>query len=923
MCLHKLEPVTRSGRFIYDRDWQQHGRGNATLGLAARVQLGWYRSWEGTEVTIWHWLVLVLDVYLILSLGPWIALQVLNWLLLRSGPFLEAEGKRFNRLSAEEARQSAVWSQEVRPGRYEQPDRTARENLSALHSAIGEVNRLWPSLDLWDPVQLSLPQILSLGSSRPLREAIAARTGLHALRGYLSGGEEALAALQQSRQAVQGIPARVRALHNESRAEVRRLQAILEAEQETGTQGLGEIGSRLEAMEATIGESLQQLDDATPDEIDRVVYEADKILDRITPQVAELDQLVTQAAETRRKAENLLSRVESSTRLAEERWEGLKARGATEPAIGRELSALQAEASRLTLEGGERTLDTYRHMGEHVASFDAQFGLLTTRISEIDELLRKSKEATKGDVQALAQAQTACDGMAQEQSLLELDQSLDLINRASEGYREAERQHGLGTLEGYKTSLALSEQASHYLHQAIEMAKPLPERLGEVRELLGALSAKTMGEWRGRADRVREQLMLFPRHWDAGLAGDAAEAVSNLEQIAADMGRIAQDVRHQRRFRQSELAQALGVLTLARERLEKSSQLIARLEEELVRIESLRSELASGLDELNRETLPSIQKLTPRMLPELRQQFEDLRRRLEDRLVVLNDPTQINYDETVKEWLPSLMRQLQEIESAHQNDVEHYSRTLRDAIRNIDQQWARLTKLEPLVPPRPEEDIDKLAKDLDLWRGEVGRQEDNPLALRDLTGQRAALLEARIETARSQVAQGRRALDALKKQYLRNAQAVRNLRGTIQGMQNRSQWPQLVWEMGEAEQLWERSIALERESETAATLLSANNLLQQAVSTAQPAEQTYARVEYQMESALGRLDRELQKVDVALERGRRLANELREEGPSEELSEQEGINARAERAIEIARAATTFEDALRYVREADNALGGF
>ena len=75
-----------------------------------------------------------------------------------------------------------------------------------------------------------------------------------------------------------------------------------------------------------------------------------------------------------------------------------------------------------------------------------------------------------------------------------------------------------------------------------------------------------------------------------------------------------------------------------------------------------------------------------------------------------------------------------------------------------------------------------------------------------------------------------------------------------------------------------------------------------------------------MESALSRLDEELRTATTALERGRRRMEQMRDQGPSEELTALEELGANAKNAIETARNAKTFEDALRYLRDANNVL---
>jgi len=102
--------------------------------------------------------------------------------------------------------------------------------------------------------------------------------------------------------------------------------------------------------------------------------------------------------------------------------------------------------------------------------------------------------------------------------------------------------------------------------------------------------------------------------------------------------------------------------------------------------------------------------------------------------------------------------------------------------------------------------------------------------------------------------------------------------------------------------------------------VKSNEQLQQALNLAQQAEQIYARVKHEMQTVLGRLEDELQAIRAALQRGERRIAQLSERGPSEELTAGEELCSSAEQTVGMARAAATFEDALRYLREARNLL---
>jgi hypothetical protein len=92
------------------------------------------------------------------------------------------------------------------------------------------------------------------------------------------------------------------------------------------------------------------------------------------------------------------------------------------------------------------------------------------------------------------------------------------------------------------------------------------------------------------------------------------------------------------------------------------------------------------------------------------------------------------------------------------------------------------------------------------------------------------------------------------------------------------------------------------------------------VNTAQKAEESHRRIESQMGRALRQLDEELHAVNRRLRRGRDRAAALEEEGAPGEAEDTIEICNRAERRIEMAMSASTFEDALRHLREARDIL---
>jgi hypothetical protein len=690
----------------------------------------------------------------------------------------------------------------------------------------------------------------------------------------------------------------------------------LEEEQEAGTLGLEPLERRLEQLDKELQAGLQALVLTGDEGLPEVVRVLDDLLAQSAPEVAETDQLLASAAAERTHAHDLVARLQSSLRLAAERWEGLRARGATEPGLRQAVADLTADANALAAVLDQRTVEAYRRIGAEAETLDLRIGAVTQQLDEFSEVMERSRAAVEGDLQALTDAQAACDELVRQDPLLEPDQSLAWLEQASQTYLEAEQQRNRGTVPGYEASVELAHTALQHLAKAAACTTILPESVRRVRELLGELDAETLGTWQSRLARAREQLQAYPRHWDATWAGDAGEAASQLQEVEMGLERISPNVRYERRFRQSELAEALDVLTQAQAMLQQAQELVAKIEGEHERIASLREELDRALNQLERQEWPALQQLARRMVPELQEQLNALMESYQKQRAALSDATQVNYDEMTQQWLPALQQQLADLRAEHDNSLAHYQDLLRQAIGRIDRQWSRLQRLNPYEQPGPQEDVDKLANNLEAWRAAAEQQADNPLALREFVGRRVALLEQSIDNAQQQIVEGRHALEMLDRQYHKAAQGGRSWRLSMHDMMGSNRWTHLTWETSEFEEAWQQGVELERQSRTALTLPDAANLLQQALNAVQQATQGYTRVGRQMGNAIGRLNEEYDAVMAGQTRLQQHAEEQRALGPSEELAALDNTLAAVERTVRMAENGATFDDILRYLREA-------
>jgi len=867
----------------------------------------------------WYLPVALLDIYLLLSVGPWIVLQIIQWVMSQPGRSVSEGGARLNTLVGARGVHTAWWPRAPRLGRYHDPDGLALASLNDLNRVLAETDQIWPGIAAYIPFDPKFLDVLALRCLDPMLKALVTWRDTNKLRRLLDDGEQSLAVLQEQQQVVEDIPDQARARLKEGRAEASRLTALLEVEQEAGTQDLEDLQEQVDGAITRIEYALDLLSGSVGGDMPRAVAEVDDIIAKITPTLGEVDQLLKRTAEERGRAQGIAERVASSIRLASERWAVLQTRGAREPGVEAVLAALRQEGDRLTGFLHQRTPAAYHEMAVGAEAFDADFVRLLSDMDTLEETMTLSKEAVEGSVQLLFQVQAACEQLASADPLLEPDVSLALVAKATEMYAQAEQQRAQGTLQSYKVAQDIARVARERLAEAQQSAEEFPVSVQRVQELLTGLMAETLSDWRSRASRMREELSVYLVHWEGGLAGSLGEALAHLDEVEVDLERISPNIRYRRRFRQSELPEALQILTHARASMTSARELVIKLEEEHSRLSTLRVQFEGALQTLQKQTLPTLDRLKERMMEELERRLGRFQEKAHQEIALYSQPAQVNYDYAIKEWLPAIAREAENIQAEHERTVREYHTSLNDVIHRIDRAWLRLAKLSPEDLPGPEEKVKPLAAELDAWRADFEQAADNPPALHELL-RVAARLEDRVDLAYRQIQDGRRNLENVRRQYQRHVQDIQRLHRAIDELCQNSPWSRLVWENDAARQMWEEADGIEHAAQKAQTLTEATNQLQRAVNMAQQAEQHYERIERQIASAMRRLDEEHRGVQNDIRKAEREAETLRQEGSLDELHSLEETLSNARHAIDLARGATTFEDALRHLRAAAGEL---
>lgn len=868
----------------------------------------------------WHPLVALADLYLLLSLGPWLLLQYAEWRLRKRVASLAQEREHLEEVRGDLQLQEGIWPRELRPGPYREPDERARGLLAILRDRVESLSALLPPSPQYASRPLRLWQVLALQSWGRLRLVTATWRQLAEAGRYLDDADDALDVLREEERTVALIPERTRGMLSQQRAEISRLIAIVESECEHGTEGLEPAARRLEELTRSVEYTLGQLGEAAGERLPRIVEQADRLANAIAPAFLQLDEEVSGISDARQQARNALERVRTGVALAEERWRGLHGLGATEPIIFRALAALRSSLVELHTVATVRTPESYRELLAGARAADEQLAQLSSSIDALAALMQRSKDSIAGDVRRLSKVQADCEALSRDYPFAVPDESLALMEQTAAGYLEAERHHGLGTFEGYERAGELSAHASEFVSQAEAARALFAERIPTLLGLLESVTPEAVRVGRERLAEAREALAPFAWHWENGLAEKHEQASAALDGTAQELAALPPDIRELRALRQSEVGAALATLERALDRLEQAADGIAYLDREHGRLSALRAEYEATLDALRSREWPELEALSHQMLSEraeaLKSLYADFRRGADAR----RDPAQINYDEAAGEWLPAILDRVDAVREAHKEDVARYRWEAREVARTLQRAWSRLERLDPFSAPTSEEDVGALADDLEDWRVEVEREKNSPAFLAVLVGRTAHGLEERIERARRQIIEGRRATASLARKYRQLSAGIQGLRSDVRDLRRDSQWPRLSWDMGSADSLWERTVGIERSAEATPTLVEAADRLQRAIHSAEEAEAAYLQIRREVESALRRLDDELAEIQTALLRAQRQVEQLTEQGLGGEADAILDLASRARELVGQARAASTFEEALRHLRDAKNWL---
>ena len=864
--------------------------------------------------------ILVLEAYLLLGVLPWVVARILDWYLTRGAGSVPAMEQDKARLNAALANVEPHVQEKPRPGPFAEPDQHMAELAARMRRQLYQAEELLPPLQAYQGPTPTIPQALLFGGIGLLRRLVPLFASAWRLRKLLLATETTYELLLDQMRAAQDIPRQAEGQIYALRAEQQRLVAVLDSERESGTRGLEGLRQQVHEMSAALDAAEQRLRDAHDEELPHVLEQQGNVAATIGATLQQLDERVQQVVSQRQAAEQKLKRAFSAVLLLAERWEGMRARGAKDLKVSHQLHGLNTRIRALESQAKMQTIESLQSLASSFEGFERELQVTDARLDLLDGLLTGGYEGLQRANDAIARADHRLLELQREHPNVSADEAAAVLEAARAHVGQAEQEFARGTEDELARAAAMANAAEEQAQKVAQVLEGLPKRARQIRELCDAIAPSVLADRTRAIDDLTTLMGEYPQHWEDGLVDQVAHARALLQACAEERQRLPQDLLARGVLVQSQVVQVQEVLGRAVEHLNEATDLTSRLERQRDKILSQRDEVERRVEAIRARLVPEIEHVRERLLPELKQRYDALQPSLGAQLRALEDPKQTHYGRAVAEELPSLERQLFELRDAHLESVRYYRELLAKAVHDSDRTWARLQRLDPMRVPRPETDLEQLAEDMRAWRQEATANEENPRVLQELVGRRAAALMRRIESVVSEIEQGRASLANLEGQYQDIKAKVLALRTSVHERGREGEWRSIVWDTELADGAWQRAQELEREASSGTTLPTAVNAMQRAVTAASEAARLYGDIQSEMGQAVGRLEREWQTVSNKLARAARRQHSLEEREDQAAAREVGALCDSVHRAMELARAATTFEDAFRHLRDAHNHL---
>ena len=260
----------------------------------------------------WQIALVLIDLYLLLSLAPAIAAQILIYVLQRHGPFMEVEEEHLQSLVSTLRRQQAYWPSEPRAGLYQEMDEQAQKQMRAIDALVTRIEPRLSGAVARELDSLTFAQAMTLQGWLPLLDSVGLWNERRQVRTLLADAEDRRMALRELDSHVRSIPDQVRNTLHETRAEISRLVALAEEEQAQGTVGMDAALRALEGLGRETEHDLDQLADTDHQELPAMVALLTENSQAVSQQLVEMDEGIRRVTEIRRQASNTYDRLNSA-----------------------------------------------------------------------------------------------------------------------------------------------------------------------------------------------------------------------------------------------------------------------------------------------------------------------------------------------------------------------------------------------------------------------------------------------------------------------------------------------------------------------------------------------------------------------------------------------------------------------------------
>lgn len=869
----------------------------------------------------WMWLIIAVVIYLVLCLVPWLLFKLLTARLEKKGGFVTEVLPRINALVDAERFHTSLWPDEPRPGRYEGIDREALRLLGELRGGLSRVNEIADRVAAYAPLHVGAGRVFSLGAYGPMAAARTALSDRSDLDSGIEGAEQIAAALAEQQSEAAAVPDRLQADLAAAQAEIHRLYALWEAEIQAGTRDIQALGDGLALVDNAMSATAETVRTSGADEQLGSVLRAEQQLAMATETIEQAQRELESIRAQRTAAQEAAATAHAAVSDVSARWAALQDHGVKDPSVAARVSELAQMAATLDATLGEATPSAFELAAQRAQEVKALGASVAAELEALKESMTKSAAAVSETVALLDQARAVLAESMEAMPGVSFDVSTDEIREGEEILTQSQSALHSGTLHGYQTAVTLAAQARQKLQDALDGITSTAEAVQTMSAERDAVGDTARAALRDRAVTLASEWEVYGRHWHPGRQEALAAALSSLDAADAAWLALPEPFRAGGILVQSHLAVLQGLMQSVTEGVEQSRDTIDSLGAELAAIISLREQVETGVAALEAETLPALADRRDKMLPELAERYDNWLPLYQEQRAALADPAQMDYERAAADWLPEVTSEARSILSAYEGDLVHYGKQLDEARRRLERSWQRLQRLEPQRPPLPDEDINKLTEDVASWMATGEAEAANPAVLSALVTHQASDLERRIDLARRQISEGRQTLSSLERQFQQLGQALQKTRASLRSLQSDTQWQQITWALGSGEETWERALAAQASSQESDSLDLAVNEMQRAINIGQEAQQIYAGSEQQLRSALDRLNREFRAATNDLDRAQRRANQLRQEGPSEELDALDERISSAMSLVSMAQNASNFEDALRHLTAAQEEMG--